>query len=33
MDEKNASLYNGDETSDKDNNQFYNLTNCDCEII
>lgn len=33
MDEKNASLYMGDGTSDKENNQFYNLTNCDCEII
>ena len=33
MDEKNASLYMGDGSSDKENNQYFNLTNCDCEII
>ena len=33
MDEKNTSLYMGDGTPTKENNQFYNLINCDCEII
>ena len=33
MDEKNASLYMGDGTPTKENNQYYNLINCNCEII
>ena len=33
MDEKNTSLYMGDGTPTKKNNQFFNLTICNCEII
>ena len=33
MDEKNTSKYMGDGTPTKENNQFYNLEHCDCEII
>ena len=33
MDEKNTSIYMGDGTPTKENNQFYNLKNCNCEII
>ena len=33
MDEKNTSIYMGDGTPTEKNNQYYNFTNCDCEII
>ena len=33
MDEKNTSIYMGDGTPTKENNQFYNLKNCQCEMI
>ena len=33
MDEKNTSIFMGDGTDTKTNNKFFNLTECDCEII
>jgi len=33
MDEKNTILFMGDGTPTRENNQFFNLTKCDCEII
>ena len=33
MDEKNTSIYMGDGTPTKENNKFFNLKICDCEII
>ena len=33
MDEKNTTLFMGDGTPTRENNQFFNLTKCDCEII
>jgi len=33
MDEKNTGIFMGDGTPTKTNNKFFNLTECDCEII
>ena len=33
MDEKNTGIFMGDGTQTKTNNKFFNLTECDCEII